>query len=378
MAEVAQRLGGRRSRWSVAWDALRGRERAAPSELDESVSFAELVWAHHERQEREIPEAIVNGPWDQEYRRRLKRFKDEHGEIVESYWCRYEASGAALTELQLSRRLTNLYRRDWILRLHTATDWRTENAPVVARYLHQWKTAGIKASEVLRESSERIALQRIFEGSTRLLAFVDREAKAKAPTGIANVVAEQEDELAQVEQYYARAGENSARIVYFKGMVWGTLVLALVVGSIFLLSWSLGWLDPTDTATYTLFTVIGMGAAGAILSVMTRMAKENGFNVDYEVGRKSVRFLGGLRPWIGALFALVLYLALKSNIVELLQASKKGIYFFATIAFLAGFSERRAKVLLDSAIGNTLGDDDADEKEKAAKSKRAKRTARKS
>jgi hypothetical protein len=376
MAEVAQRLDSRRSRWSIAWDALRGRERVAPSELDESVSFAELVWAHHERQAREIPNGILGGPWDQEYRRRLKRFKDEHGEIVESYWCRYEASGAALTELQLPRRMTNLYRRDWILRLHTATDWRTASAPVVATYLHRWKAAGIKASEVLRESSERIALHRIFEASTRLLGFVDRKAGAKAPTDLAEVLVEQEDELAQVEQYYARAGVNSARIVYFKGMVWGTVALAFVAGSVLLLGWALGWLDPTDTATYTLFTVIAMGAAGAILSVMTRMAKEDGFNVDYEVGRKSVRFLGGLRPWIGALFALALYLALKSNIVELLQASKKGIYFFATIAFLAGFSERRAKVLLDSAIGSTLGDDDADEKD--AKSKRAKKTARKS
>lgn len=377
MAEVAQRLEGRRSRWSLAWEALRGRARAAASELDESVSFAELVWAHHERQKHEIPDGVIDGPWDQEYRRRLKRFKDEHGDIVESYWCRYEASGAALTELQLPRRLTNFYRRDWILRLHTATDWRTANAPVVATYLHRWKTAGIKASEVLRESSERIALHRIFEASTRLLGFVDREAEAKAPAGLAKVLEEQEDELAQVEQYYARAGENSGRIVYFKGMVWGTFALAVIVGSVFVLSWALGWIDPREAPTYTLFTVIGMGAAGAILSVMTRMAREDGFNVDYEVGRKSVRFLGGLRPWIGALFAFVLYLALKSNIVELLQASKKGIYFFATIAFLAGFSERRAKVLLDSAIGNTLGGDDAPD-EKDAKAKRTKKTARKS
>src|SRR5439155_92615 len=145
----------------------------------------------------------------------------------------------------------------------------------------------------------------------------------------------------------------------------GTAVLAAFLGFAFLLSWGLGWLDPGDEATYTLFVVIAMGASGAILSVMTRMAKENGFGIDFEVGRKSMRYLGGLRPWIGALFALVVYLALKSNLVELFQTATHGLYFYATIAFLAGFSERRAKVLLDSAMGGSgSGTDGCDEDKK--------------
>jgi hypothetical protein len=78
------------------------------------------------------------------------------------------------------------------------------------------------------------------------------------------------------------------------------------------------------------------------------MARRNGFNLEFEVGRKSVRYLGALRPWIGAMFALAVYLALKSGLVDLLQKVPHDIYFYATIGFLAGFSERRAKVLLDS------------------------------
>jgi hypothetical protein len=80
---------------------------------------------------------------------------------------------------------------------------------------------------------------------------------------------------------------------------------------------------------------------------MTRMATANGFNVDFEVGRKSVRRLGSLRPWIGATLALAIYLALKSNLIAADVVKDRGIYFFATIAFIAGFSERRAKILLD-------------------------------
>lgn len=66
------------------------------------------------------------------------------------------------------------------------------------------------------------------------------------------------------------------------------------------------------------------------------------------VGRKSMRYLGALRPWIGAMFALAVYVAFKSNLVDLLPDVPHDIYFYATVGFLSGFSERRAKVLLDS------------------------------
>jgi hypothetical protein len=332
------------------------------------MSFGELAWAHHERQ-KEVYADVRGGYWEQEYARRLKIFTAEHGEIRESYWCRYEASGAAVTENRLPRRLSNFFRRDSILRLHTATDWRTANAPVVASWLHQWETAGIRASEVLRDTSERIALQWIFAATSRLLALVDRKGNGGiAAPDLKAVEREQADERAQLADYYGRAGENAARIVYFRGMLWGTATLAALVGGGFLLASALDWLDHRDEATYTLFVSVAMGAAGAILSVMTRMTTRDGFSLEFEVGRKSMRYLGGLRPWIGALFALVLYLALKSNLVELVQAADHGVYFYATVAFLAGFSERRAKVLLDGAIGGS-GSDPSDDESKRKRGK---------
>ena len=359
MSQAAHTL--ERSRWGriaeagrALFDAILGREttREAESRYDRSISFAEVVWAHFERQ-KEIETAVANGPWEREYRRRLKLFKAEHGEIVESYWCRYEASGVVLTEYRRPRRLRNFLRRDAILRLHAATDWRTESAPEISSSIHSWETVGIKATEVLRETSERIVLSRIFAAITRLLALVDREPGSRAVPGtrLASVLKEQKAELAEVDDYYQRAGENAARIVYFRGMLWGTAWFALLVGGSFLLAWAIGWLDPRDEPTYTLYLTLALGAAGAILSVMTRMARRNGFNLEFEVGRKSMRRLGGLRPWIGAMFALAVYLALKSHLIELLQDQNHGVYFYTTIGFLSGFSERRAKVLLDSAGG---------------------------
>lgn len=355
MSEVTQQLDAAPGLWRRLTAAIRGRERASVSELDTSISFAELVWAHFERQ-KEVYADVLNGPWEQEYRRRLKLFKAEHGRIIEAYWCRYEASGVAVTEKRLPRRPTKFFRRDEILRLHTATDWRAGTAPMVAYWLHRWETAGIKAAEVLRETSERIALSWVFATSSRLLGFVDRAADASAigESELDEVIQEQQAELDLVNEYYLRAGENSARIVYFRGMAWGAILLAAIVGGGFLGAWALGWVDPHEERTYTLFVTIAMGAVGAILSVMSRMARQDGFNLEFEVGRKSVRYLGGLRPWIGALFALALYLALKSSLLEIFQTSTPhGVYYFATIGFIAGFSERRAKVLLDSVSGDS-------------------------
>ena len=323
---------------------------------DSSVSFAELVWAHFQRQ-TELAAGEHAGEWEQIYRQRLRQFKDEHGDFFDAYWCRYVASGVALTEKVLPRRPRNLFGRDSIMRLHTATDWRTASAPAVAPLMHEWETIGIRAGEVLRGTSEKITLHRIFTASSRLLGFVDCKSPARISEGaLAEVERAQKDELAAVTNYYARAGENSARIVYFRGMAWGAALLAAVVGASFLVGWAFGWLQPDELRTQAIFVTVAMGAAGAMLSVMTRMARTDGFNLDFEVGRKSVRFLGGLRPWIGAMFALALYLALKSGVLELLQGIDRTIYFYATIAFLAGFSERWAKVLLDGVSG----DDNAD------------------
>jgi len=352
MTELTQHLDVRRKWVRRLWDLVLGREEAVPAKPDRSVSFAELVWAHAERQ-KEVLGGERAGSWEEEYRRRLGIFQAEHGKIVESYWCRYEASGVALTQRVGRRRPARLYRRDTIYQLHTATDWRTACATDVALCLHQWHPIAIKVQEILRDTSERIALNWIFASSTRLLGFVDRD-DASTPVTLDDVLTEQRKQQSEVTSYYGRAGDNAARIVYFRGMIGGTVALAILLATALLGGSWFGWLEAGDEPTYTVFGVLGMGAAGAILSVMTRMAKENGFAVDFEVGRKSVRFLGGLRPWIGAMFALALYLALKSNLIELVQQKGgHGIYFYATIAFLAGFSERRAKVLLDSVGGGS-------------------------
>jgi hypothetical protein len=363
MAQHVGELQGE-STLAAARHTLRGRasaEVADAERADDSVSFAELVWAHHKRQQElerleleggQLGQAL-GGPWEQEYRRRLAVFKREHGDIVEAWWCRYEASGTALTEKRERRRLQP---DDRIFRLHSVTDWRTARAPKIASALHECETLAIRASEILRGATEKVALHRLFAATSRLLAFVDKQGKNPMPAGkeMDRVLAHHRNELRAIESYYERAGENAARIVYFQGMALGAIALGVPLAVGAMVGWfadGLGVVDLHETRVQYLAVCITMGALGAIVSVMTRMASPGSFNTDFEVGRKPVRRLGFLRPFIGATFALVLYLAVRSNLLELGNVAKPGIYFFATVSFLAGFSERRAKVLLGNVAG---------------------------
>jgi hypothetical protein len=361
MATAAHGRHGRaRGWWSRYWDTVLGSESqvAAADELDTSVSFAELVWAHFQRQE-EVYAGTIDGDWEREYRRRLKRFKHEHGEIRKDYWCRYQASAVALTAKRLPRRPGRLWRPDEILRLHSATDWRTAAVPEVTVSLHRWQALAIKSSEILREATEHIVLEQVFEGITRLLATVDHEPSTTRATEkreeaaakrLTAILEQDEQQFQQVDGYYTRAGENSARLVYFRGMLNGAALCGLgILIAALILRHTGDW----QKSNRILLACVAMGALGAIVSVMTRMATTNGFNVDFEVGRKSVRRLGSLRPWIGATLALVIYMALKSKLLAGSVVNGRGVYFFATIAFLAGFSERRAKVLLDG-VGDRI------------------------
>ena len=102
------------------------------------------------------------------------------------------------------------------------------------------------------------------------------------------------------------------------------------------------WHSPT---TQALFLTAAMGGAGAIISVMSRMARQ---------GRLLGRSRG--RPEDGAQArqpAAVhrrhvrgrAVLRLREQLVQL-GTEKKTIYFYAIVSFLAGFSERWARLML--------------------------------
>ena len=313
----------------------------------DTVSFAELILAHYLRQVEVFKNRRLDGDWEEPYRKKLRSFVHAHGRVVAAYWCTREPSAVALTQ-KVIRPRHMLGRKDSIIRLHAETDWITRDAPDVAHEIHQCEALAIKVSEILRGTSELIAMQWLLASIARLLGSVDHPEGKVDAAAMKRVAAQNREELVAIREYYARAGGNQARLVYFQGMMYGAMALALLVGIVagvlYLADFS-HWHAP---ATQNILVVIGMGAVGAIVSVMSRMAGRGAFAVDFEVGRPTVRRLGSFRPFIGATFALALYFGLKSDLFQV-GMTEETIYYFAIVAFLAGFSERWAKVLLDGA-----------------------------
>jgi hypothetical protein len=328
--------------------------------VSESVAFPELVWAHYVRQRALHENGALHGPAEDEFRRQLEGFTNEEGPILNAYWCTREASAVAITQRD-GEKVLGLWRCRPNIRFHAATDWATRDAPEISHALHTCETLGIRVSEVLSGTSERIAMQWILSIGGYLLSVVDgqdRKVNRHETTKAANRA---RAELAQVESYYDRAGEKTGRLVYFWGMLIGIVVLALLAIPGAVLYAIFGSHPLTDEAPKTFFVCYGMGAVGAIVSVMMRMAAKSSDNfVDYEVGRPSLRRVGSFRPIIGAVFGVVVYFALRSGIVQLSTGDgTPSIYFYATFAFIAGFSERKAMVLLGGAE-KMLGTPDTD------------------
>ena len=316
-------------------------------EVAEDSSFPQLVFAHYLRQ-RELysaaydgaptPDRMLRGPAQDEYQRKLAAFTRNNGRILDAYWCTHEISAVALTARKNWGWRGLWPHRELVTQLHGATDWATRHSQQIATQLYACESLAIRANEVLLGTSERIVMQLLMAQSAHLLAVVDREDAPPADT-VSKTVRDSRVKLAEIHSYYDRAGQKAVRIFYTGGMVAGLAALGV---ALFLL-----W---TGGATDRVLVSLAMGGIGAVISVLSRMAsRDSRFQLDHEVGQTEARRLGAFRPFIGAIFGLVLYLGVASNLVSLGAVQQKNLAFYAVIGFLAGFSERWAKVILDFA-----------------------------
>jgi hypothetical protein len=330
-----------------------------------SISFAELVRAHHDwYQDKGATERLEN-----RYRQALEQFQEREGELMHAYWARKRASAVALTERRKPKRnwlVSLMTNQDSVIRLHRVTDWLARESKI-ADLLHHCDTLAIRVSEVLQGTTERIAMQWIYAVQSHLLGFIERRGGKADAKEINAVCASQAKELIQIERYYARAGEKEARIVYFWGMVIGVIVSGLLGVLLALLVWATGWFSgPHTSDVETFFVCFAAGGLGAVVSVLMRMSTSR-FNVDFEVGRATVRVLGSFRPFIGAVFGIALYFLVLSTLLRIQLPDNEGeaFFFLGTLAFLSGFNERWTNVLfgkvqrtIAASLGDTAEDDD--------------------
>jgi hypothetical protein len=119
-----------------------------------AASFAELVWIHHRwaqafRSNQRVPPEL-----ESDYRTKLRAFEQEHGELLNAYWCNTTASAVTLTVKPAWGPL-RYFGREPTIRYHRATDWVIKRAPTLTHVLHRCDALAIRTSEILRGTTER-------------------------------------------------------------------------------------------------------------------------------------------------------------------------------------------------------------------------------
>jgi hypothetical protein len=315
--------------------------RGAASARRPDTSFPDLVRAHHAWQTAVEGNGSARQA-EERYRAALDAFESEHGPIEEVYWCSSEPSAAALTVRPRRFRRPEL-------RFHRASDWATKGDPDVAGPLHQCDALAVRICEVLRGKTQRIGLQLVMAAAAHLLSLVDERTRHDKDERRA-VLRQARAEVEEIRRYYHSAANGDAQIIYSFGMLAGVAVLVLI--SLFIG----GVLNVAGIDDAEFFGCMTAGALGAVVSVMARISSGR-MSLHYDVGRGDLLFLGGIRPLLGAIFGLAMYFAVISGILDLFSIDNddgtKRLYFLLVIAFLAGFSERWAKDVLDG-VGASL------------------------
>ncbi|PWU18208.1 MAG: hypothetical protein C5B48_14970 [Candidatus Rokuibacteriota bacterium] len=333
--------------------------RRRTKQTSRAVTFPELVHFHRAwRQALDGEEGRLRQA-EESYRSALGAFERRHGKIVNSYWCTSVESAVALT-LRPRSRLMRLLGVPDTIRFHRVSDWATKDKPEIAEALHECDALAIKASEVLVGKARPIALQLVMASAGHLLSLVDERSAHSSSALTKRAVAGERKELGHTASYLRKAANGEAQIVYVFGMTLGVAGLALLTALVALFA------DPGRIDRREFFGCLIAGGLGALVSVMSRISAGR-FALASDFGARYPLFLGILRPLIGSIFGLVIYFALASGVVKIfnlpeqgsgLQAANASLYFYAAMAFLAGFSERWARDMLLGSKG--LGRDEAE------------------
>jgi hypothetical protein len=314
-----------------------------------AASFSDLVRAHFRREQERATSGRASKDADDDYQAKLERFEKEEGRLGSVYWSTHNASAVALTIGKARNEHNPFAETDIDVRLHRVTDWVTRNAEPLAVLLHECDVLAIRVREILRGTSQRIALQWIYSIQEHTLGFIERSER-RSVAKEEEMIASQRKEMARIERYYLRTGSKAGRIVYVSGMLTGaTFLVAVSAGAAFLLKFGTGsW----DSNTKALVLCAGAGAVGALVSVLSRMSggDDSSFSVDFEVGRPMLRRLGLYKPFVGSVFSVATYFLLVGGLLP--TQPKDGaspMFFYGIIGFLAGFSERFTGVIFGNA-----------------------------
>jgi hypothetical protein len=168
--------------------------------------------------------------------------------------------------------------------------------------------------------------------------------------------------LKYLQRECTRAEENLDNIIqrraertYFNGMLGAVLTLGLA-GVV--LANLLDRSGNFDNYKYLLVAALA-GSIGATISVMWRITfgrfSPSNAIIAFQQGKRAsitLAILGAVRPFIGMVFGIIVYALNRAGLLPLAPPDPGAdvLYFYAAIAFFAGFSERWAQSTLKNAM----------------------------
>jgi hypothetical protein len=201
-----------------------------------------------------------------------------------------------------------------------------------------------RAIEFLTPKPRKVCMRMIMGVVASMLGTLDGRAAAGRPAVLdAREVECLEHVIDQARSYYDRSAQRQAQIEYFIGMAVG---LALLVGGLFVL----GLLTHASFGGEALLCTPLAGGLGAFVSVLARMTRGQ-LLLSYESGATIMRLLGLIRPLLGGLFGVAIYVLLAGGLLTLKPPGEDPELFFIGIAFISGFSERFAQDMVARAPG---------------------------
>jgi len=297
----------------------------------QSASFGDLVHTRWHHKKHPADEAA-----GKRYDEVRALFEAEHGKIVDDYWSDGEPAGLALCckRLRFGRLEWSLHRA-----MGNLAGGRPEYSPLLLRIARH----SVRANSLLRGMTQRMATANLFALSRDIMASL--EAEGSDPSDVEPY----KRDLEELTHFTGEAGKRAARVVYVKGLLCGALVLGALAS---VLAYLFSSVSVPDVDSTLFVGCLVAGSLGAVMSVLIRLSGDS-LEVDHQFGREYLVSLACVRPFIGAVFALVLYFAVKADLlqqqVNVPDHGAGEFAFYVTLAFVIGFSERFAKQIVRTA-----------------------------
>ncbi|MDQ4048156.1 MAG: hypothetical protein M3131_02045 [Actinomycetota bacterium] len=270
----------------------------------------------------------------------LDAYQRESGKICASYYCEHFIGGVARTD------------RPRLALVFNSRAWGEEEELLTSCDGLYWE--GI---DYLAGSDRTTFVERLYAVATDVLALLDARCMSSGaeaahlagtdgnPEPRSEALRALGRKLDDVRAFYLKAVRKRARLRYLAGVAAGIGVTLPVAGLLFLALWLVDGV-PTDDRGEIIASWLG-GAIGAVVSVMQRVSSDS-LELNHEAGRVELWLLGAMRPILGALVAVALYSLFAGGILDfaLPKGASAGIYYYAGVAFLSGFSERFAQDML--------------------------------